>query len=125
MAAALLDAPMAAVAVADGAIRISRSKAQGVVTERGAECDGLGIPFDASGTIVIPDTRLDARVADNPVVTGPAACRFYAGAQVVTETGEPIGSLCVLDTVARDAPSAQALSCSECWPGRSRPSSSR
>lgn len=109
MAAALLDAPMAAVAVADGAIRISRSKAHGVVTERGAECDGLGIPFDASGTIVIPDTGLDARVADNPVVTGPAACRFYAGAQVVTDTGEPIGSLCVLDTVARDAPSAQAL----------------
>lgn len=46
---------------------------------------------------VVPDTRLDARFANNPLVIGEPNLRFYAGALLKSEEGYPIGTLCVLD----------------------------
>ncbi|MBB3949955.1 GAF domain-containing protein [Aureimonas jatrophae] len=51
--------------------------------------------------LVIPDLTLDPRTAANPLVTGPEAIRFYAGAPLVTDDGHSLGALCVIDTVAR------------------------
>ena len=48
-----------------------------------------------------PDTRLDPRMADNPLVTGEMGLRYYAGAVIHAPTGEAIGALCVLDTSPR------------------------
>lgn len=46
----------------------------------------------------IPDTRLDMRTRTNPLVTDELdPMLFYAGAQIVTKAGVPLGSLCVLD----------------------------
>lgn len=52
---------------------------------------------------VVPDTTLDARYVDNPLVTGETNVRFYAGAPLVTDDGIALGSLCVIDMVARPA----------------------
>ena len=49
----------------------------------------------------VPDTALDARFADNPLVTGSARIRFYAGAPLLSPEGLPLGTLCALDTVPR------------------------
>lgn len=50
----------------------------------------------------IEDLRNDPRTADNPFVTDPDdPMRFYAGAQIVTAEGLPLGSFCVLDRVPR------------------------
>ena len=46
---------------------------------------------------IVPDTLMDARFADNPLVTGWPHLRFYAGAPLETSEGFRIGTLCVSD----------------------------
>ncbi len=56
---------------------------------------------------VIPDAGLDDRFFDNPLVTGEPNVRFYAGAQLKTQDGFNIGTLCVIDHVPRQLTEAQ------------------
>ena len=51
---------------------------------------------------VVPDTRLDSRFANNPLVSGEPKLRFYAGALLKCAQGYPLGTLCVLDYQPRD-----------------------
>ncbi|MBV7256223.1 GAF domain-containing protein [Pacificimonas sp. WHA3] len=50
--------------------------------------------------MIVPDAREDARFVNNPLVTGEAQVRFYAGAPIIIQ-GHAIGSLCVIDNVPR------------------------
>lgn len=75
---------------------------------------GLGVretPLDISicahailqpGLFVVPDTTLDARFINNPLVTGEPYLRFYAGALLESHDGYPLGTLCVLDYHPRE-----------------------
>ncbi len=79
---------------------------------------GLGMretPLDVSlcahailqpGLLVVPDLFEDARFRDNPLVTAKPHLRFYAGALLESDDGQPLGTLCVLD----DKPRAAGLS---------------
>lgn len=50
------------------------------------------------GVLEIPDTRLDLRTLDNPLVrAAEAPILFYAGAPITTKLGLPLGTICVLD----------------------------
>ena len=49
----------------------------------------------------VPDTTLDELFADNVFVTGEPNIRFYAGAPLIDSDGYKLGSLCVIDSVAR------------------------
>lgn len=80
---------------------------------------GLGVretPIDSSlcahailqpGLFVVPDTLLDARFNDNPLVVGDPHLRFYAGALLETSEGMPLGTICVLDYAPRELTETQ------------------
>jgi len=97
MVSQLLDAPIAAVNL------IARGR-QWFKSEI-----GLGtreMPLDDSicrhallqeTQMIVPDTLEDPRFSCNPLVTGPASLRFYAGALLKTRDGVSLGTLCVLD----------------------------
>ena len=103
LAADLLDAPMAAVTLVDHDRQWFKSEV------------GLGVrqtPLDSSvcmhallepAGLVVTDLTHEARFAGNPLVTGERHLRFYAGEQLVSREGLPLGMLCVLDTVPRPA----------------------
>jgi diguanylate cyclase (GGDEF)-like protein/PAS domain S-box-containing protein len=60
----------------------------------------LALPVD--DLLEVPDTLLDARFSDNPLVQGAPFIRFYAGAPLRAPLGHVIGTLCVADTEPRE-----------------------
>lgn len=52
--------------------------------------------------LVVPDTTLDERFHDNPLVTGAANLRFYAGVPLLSPEGHPLGALCIIDGKPHD-----------------------
>ncbi len=45
----------------------------------------------------VQDTHLDSRFYENPLVTSDTNIRFYAGMPIKSPSGEPLGTLCVID----------------------------
>jgi diguanylate cyclase (GGDEF)-like protein len=51
--------------------------------------------------LVIEDTTQEERTSQNPMVTGPANLRFYAGAPLISPEGARLGTVCVFDRKPR------------------------
>jgi diguanylate cyclase (GGDEF)-like protein len=54
-----------------------------------------------SEPLVISDTLLDARTAQNPITRGDQPIRFYAGAPLISPEGQALGSFCVINNAPR------------------------
>ena len=52
--------------------------------------------------LIVSDATKDERFSSNPLVTHAPHIRFYAGAPMRETSGQPIGTLCLIDSVARD-----------------------
>ncbi|WP_082317159.1 PAS domain S-box protein [Methylobacterium sp. ARG-1] len=63
-----------------------------------------------SDFLYVPDATKDPRFEGNPLVTGEPGLRFYAGALLKTDDGQPIGTVCVLDTQPRGLTERQQAS---------------
>jgi diguanylate cyclase (GGDEF)-like protein/PAS domain S-box-containing protein len=53
--------------------------------------------INQADVMVVPDATLDQRFHDNPLVTGAANLRFYAGVPLLAPNGLALGALCVID----------------------------
>lgn len=57
--------------------------------------------------LIIEDAAIDPRFQHSALVLGPPYIRFYAGAPIRTDTGHPLGTVCVIDTRPRTLSESQ------------------
>lgn len=72
------------------------------VKETGRDISFCGHAILGSDVLVVNDTHIDERFSDNPLVTDDPSIRFYAGYPLSAPNGQKIGTLCIIDDVARD-----------------------
>jgi diguanylate cyclase (GGDEF)-like protein/PAS domain S-box-containing protein len=101
IAAAAFDAPIVLVSLVDAKRQWfkSRTGLDACETPRSMSFCSHAVALD--DLLVVPDTRLDERFADNPLVVGAPFIRFYAGQPVHSVDGQALGTLCIIDQQPR------------------------
>ena len=100
--AKLCDAPIAVVNLIDEHRQWFKAEVGLGVRETPLETSICSHIILQGGLTIIPDTRDDERLRQNPLCTNDPKIRFYAGMCLETDDGLPIGTLCILDTKPRD-----------------------
>ncbi len=103
LASIMVGTPIALVSLVDAKRQWFKSRVGLAVTETPREVSFCGHVVASGCTMVVPDTTLDPRFVDNPLVTGEPKIRFYAGVPLRTPEGFVLGTLCAIDRVPRDA----------------------
>ena len=101
LASRICDAPIAVVNLIDEGRQWFKAETGLGVRETPLDTSFCAHALLQEDGMVIPDATRDARFEGNPLVTGEAGLRFYAGRLLKSADGHALGTLCVLDTQAR------------------------
>lgn len=101
VAALLTDMPIALVSLLDEKRQWFKSRIGLSMTETPRSWAFCNYTIMENKIMIVEDATQDARFADNPLVTGHEAIRFYAGVPLVDKNACRLGTLCVLDRVPR------------------------
>ncbi len=102
LAAQLCGTPIALVSLVGADRQWFKARIGFPRSETGLDASVCAHALAAPDVFTIPDLAEDPRTRANPLVTGEPHIRFYAGLPLRTEDGV-LGTLCVIDTVARPA----------------------
>lgn len=101
LARKLFDVPIALVSLVDADRQWFKSSAGLDATETPREISFCGHAILNEDIFAVPDTALDERFHDNPLVTGAPKIRFYAGCPLVV-SNDKLGTLCLIGQEPRD-----------------------
>ncbi|MEH2134371.1 MAG: GAF domain-containing protein [Nostoc sp.] len=102
LAAFICDTPISLVNFIDENRQWFKAKVGLDVSEM-PRCVGLSyLCQEQRSVVVVPDTLADEKLANNLAVTGYPYIRFYAGVPLITQKGDVLGTLCVIDQVPRE-----------------------
>jgi diguanylate cyclase (GGDEF)-like protein/PAS domain S-box-containing protein len=98
LAATLMDTPIALISLVDRDRQWFKARVGLDAPETGRDIAFCAHAIVGDGDeFVVEDARHDVRFADNPLVVGDPAIRFYAGHVVRDLAGLPLGTLCAID----------------------------
>ncbi|MES2741737.1 MAG: GAF domain-containing protein [Pseudomonadota bacterium] len=95
------EVPIALVSLVDSERQWFKAQIGLAVCETARDVSFCAHAILQSDIMLVPDTALDPRFADNPLVGGSPWVRFYAGAPLALTPGVAMGTLCILDTRPR------------------------
>lgn len=102
LAQGLFDVPIVAVSLVDSDRQWFKSSVGLEVRETPRSVAFCDHAIRDSGTMVVTDATDDDRFVANPLVTGDPNIRFYAGHPIQSPNGQPVGTLCIIDTEPRE-----------------------
>jgi GAF domain-containing protein len=102
VAARALQVPILLVSLVDSDRQWFKSRVGLETAQTSREVSFCSHAVLARRPLVVPDTELDERFADNPLVIGAPYVRAYLGVPLFTGNDQPIGTLCAMDTRPRN-----------------------
>lgn len=108
IASAICDTPISLISLLDDKRQWFKSKQGLAVDETPIDQAFCRYALDNSEEVlVIEDSYNDNRVKNNPLVLGDPYIRFYAGAPLVTPSGNILGTICIIDKKPRKITESQ------------------
>lgn len=102
MAKRLFGVPIALVSLVDENRQWFKSCFGLSVSETSRDISFCGHAILGDGLFIIPNTVVDERFADNPLVLNDPYIRFYAGCPLSAPNGHKLGTLCIIDRQPRN-----------------------
>ncbi len=102
LASAICNTPISLITLLDSSRQWLKAKTGMDVSETERSVAFCSHTINGYEPLLVMDATNDERFADNPLVTGDPAIRFYGGFPLITASGHCLGSLCVIDNKPRD-----------------------